>query len=527
MATPNYGFPSAIEMKAGTYASPDINAGESWFSSGASQGGFPSANTYWVDRTTTSTPYNACLKAFTVKIADKGIALSSVNFPDANFLAELKQFDTDNDGYLSTAEIAAVTAINVSGKNISSLAGIEYFTALQTLNCSNNSISELDLSSNTALTSVDCSNNQLTYLILGKNSNLDSLNCSNNNLGPVDISGCPQLYNNSNYQHDDFDEAVPELKFNSVLLSGEIGLSFYMSLPKISDVDYSSSSMAFYIRNKQVGETHNYASSTKKVSGDQTYYIFTCYVNSAQMAEDITAHFAYGAGKSVEFVKSIHTYLTSAVTNAVSLNFSEKTIALMNAIRDYGHYAQLMLSEVRGWKIPDDYAEMPGTGTAYTTDDISAVNTDVTANYALTLTSQQAAGIQSMNYSLTFDTDTAINLYLTLTDDFKAGLKSGTKTLTVMVDGAAKNAEEQENGEHKGSYLVKISGIYAHKLGTSHTIEITADGTTSMQIYALSYVKTILNMNTATDAMKNAVTALYNYYKATVEYAEEQKGGNQ
>jgi Leucine-rich repeat (LRR) protein len=58
-----------------------------------------------------------------------------------------------------------------------SLVGIEAFTALVSLDCSNNNISTLDLSSNRSLQSLSVGKNLLTNLDLSSNNNLRSLNC--------------------------------------------------------------------------------------------------------------------------------------------------------------------------------------------------------------------------------------------------------------------------------------------------------------------------------------------------------------
>ena len=78
----------------------------------------------------------------------------------------MTKFDKDGNGYLSNAEIAAVKSISVSNKGISSLKGIELFTALEELVCDNNNLTTLDLSKNVSLKSLHCSNNKLTSLIL-------------------------------------------------------------------------------------------------------------------------------------------------------------------------------------------------------------------------------------------------------------------------------------------------------------------------------------------------------------------------
>lgn len=92
------------------------------------------------------------------------------------------RIDTDENGSLSADEIAAVTEIDVIGKGVGSLSGIEYFTGLKTLLCDNNALTALDVSRNTKLTTLTCSGNQLTALDLNNNSKLISLVCSGNQL---------------------------------------------------------------------------------------------------------------------------------------------------------------------------------------------------------------------------------------------------------------------------------------------------------------------------------------------------------
>lgn len=89
----------------------------------------------------------------------EGTVISHHNFPDQSFREAVAQFDKDGDGALSEEETAAVIVIDCSEKGISSLLGIEKFTALQELNCSGNALTSLDLSANRALTTLNCSGN--------------------------------------------------------------------------------------------------------------------------------------------------------------------------------------------------------------------------------------------------------------------------------------------------------------------------------------------------------------------------------
>ena len=91
------------------------------------------------------------------------------------------------------AEMARVTELNIAEKGLTDLSALKYFTGLQTLNCSRNSLTELDVSALTNLTSLDCSENALTTLDVSKLTNLTSLDCYRNELTKLDVSNLTLL----------------------------------------------------------------------------------------------------------------------------------------------------------------------------------------------------------------------------------------------------------------------------------------------------------------------------------------------
>ncbi len=117
------------------------------------------------------------------------VTINATNFPDENFRSYVSNnIDSNGDGKLSTSEIAAVTELDVGQRGITSLKGVEYFTALKLLYCYKNSLTALDVSKNTALTHINCANNSLTALDVSKNTKLDTLYCDNNQLTSLDVS---------------------------------------------------------------------------------------------------------------------------------------------------------------------------------------------------------------------------------------------------------------------------------------------------------------------------------------------------
>ena len=136
-----------------------------------------------------------------IAVQSAGVTIDNTNFPDANFRTVVKKFDTNQDSSLSDTEIAAVKKINCSNKGITNLKGIEYFTSLNILRCTDNQLTALDVSENTALTKLNCCFNKLTSLDVSKNTALTKLNCSINELTFLDVSkntALTKLYCNEN-----------------------------------------------------------------------------------------------------------------------------------------------------------------------------------------------------------------------------------------------------------------------------------------------------------------------------------------
>ena len=149
----------------------------------------------------------------------------TTSVPDDNFEQALIDLGLDSgplDDSVLTANINTVTNLDVAGLSISSLIGIEDFTALTILNCNDNTISALNLSQNTNLSELYCNNNlisnlnvtmhpalkifwcnnnQLTSLNVSAITTLIELNCIDNNLTSIDVSSNTNLdilkvYNN-------------------------------------------------------------------------------------------------------------------------------------------------------------------------------------------------------------------------------------------------------------------------------------------------------------------------------------------
>ena len=133
------------------------------------------------------------------------IPIDEAHFPDANFREFIltgnwfdynyneHRIDADGSGTLSPSEMAAVKGIDVSKREIGDLTGINYFIALNELDCSYNKLTSLDISQNTNLKYFTCFKNELTGLDISSNTALESMTCDYNNISALNVSNNPKL----------------------------------------------------------------------------------------------------------------------------------------------------------------------------------------------------------------------------------------------------------------------------------------------------------------------------------------------
>ena len=126
--------------------------------------------------------------AVSTQAEEDAVAIDATNFPDGAFRQYVADnFDKDKDGALNQTERNAVKEIRISNSGCTSLQGLKYFSKLTDLFCSDNNLTELDVSENPELKRLICYNNSLTSLNLNKNTKLRSLNCNNNKLTVLDL----------------------------------------------------------------------------------------------------------------------------------------------------------------------------------------------------------------------------------------------------------------------------------------------------------------------------------------------------
>ena len=293
--------------------------------------------------------------------------------------------------------------------------------------------------------------------------------------------------------------ALPEFRSQSLVLSGQIGLNFYLDLPVIDGIDYEDSYMEFTIG--KTGAT-TYADFNRNLTNSSgKYFGFTCYVNSLQMADTITATFHYGDGRTVSKEYSVVQYISFFEEHADQ--FNAKTISLIHAIADYGYFAQHYLAEANHLTLGQNYEEM----TKHYSDSFDYASILSAVNAKAFVKTLGTSKVSKATYKLHLDSTTTVDVLLTVPD--------GTSlTASAAFNGKTYQAVKQSDGR----YLVRIPDIAAHQLGDMITVRGNAGGAFTVQVSALSYVRSVLNNASATTTEKNGLASMYSYYNAVLAY---------
>ena len=295
-------------------------------------------------------------------------------------------------------------------------------------------------------------------------------------------------------------ETMPSFESHSLLLGGQIGVMFKMDLSMLSYSELENSYMVFSVNGEETTVDFFGAEFV-----DDGMYRFTCFVNSLQMAEDIEATFYFDCGGYIFDVSdtfAVEDYIEYVVEN--SDDFDETTVALVCALADYGHYAQIYLSEVNS--IPEGkYAPM---NTFYTTSfDMGIVNALVSEYFMLCDFGETGVGNAEMRLSL--DAETALSVRVS------------------VPSGMIFEASSEFNGNYfeakpssGGYYVITITGITALQFADTVTIYGEADGEPiGIDTSVLAYLNAAIRDFNDNDDCLNLISALSYYYIRASEFA--------
>ena len=295
-------------------------------------------------------------------------------------------------------------------------------------------------------------------------------------------------------------DSVGVVKTMEVLLNGKITVRFGVHLTQTTIDNIDNAGL-----NVTIGGTTQTLPANAATINDKGYYMFEVGIAAAQMTENIVLQVANG--ETVGNAKTVTVRQYADYMLSVSTGNEAKT-ALINAMLDYGAYAQVLFGVNT-----DNLAN----------DGIHAVGEDpvtkVTTIDAATTTTGNAAGATLNSQNLFLQDDCTLRLYYTLGD-----VSNYTAAVTYTdFDGTAKafNLKFSVDTGNTSQYYIDIPHIPAPMLDTvySVTIKNTADNTSATtSISALSYAATVLDSAEANVNQQNAMKALYLYNVAANAY---------
>lgn len=306
--------------------------------------------------------------------------------------------------------------------------------------------------------------------------------------GRCDEVGCGKII-------DDFGATLAGY---TISLSGNIGVNFYMELSDTILYD-NDAYMQFTLPNGNITQVMvaDVKSSPQDVNG-KNFYIFPCEVAAKEMTDEITAQMFDGSGKSgAVYTYTVKEYADYIIEHPTEFANSEKTVALVKAMLNYGAYSQIYFGYNTG--------ELANDGVELVLPKITATNLE------------DKAPIISNNENVA----TFIAAYLSLKSETAANVKvevANGVTPSITVNGVEVNLTScPKSGEY---YVLTVDNIPADKLDEMYNFTLTSDeNTATLSFGALSYCYMALNNSSASEKAKNLCKAIYAYNTAANTYA--------
>ena len=316
----------------------------------------------------------------------------------------------------------------------------------------------------------------------------------------------------------------------SVLLSGQIGVNFYVDL---SGLDTSQCKMKF-----TVGREGYQTVSWDDFDPDHhstvtpTNFGFTCFLNSIQMADDILAELYCGDERISYKHYSLQEYVLYFDRADSTQVGNVEALRIIRAMIDFGYYAQQYFFKAKEG-LSEKYAPVERH---YATQYDYTTIMRMTESHSLLNADNLNVGtsdVKTLDLSLALDSATAIILYIG-TDTEAPEIKVGTETLSLdnpVVKNSVYTWKLAEIAARSTGHRfeIRIEGVSPHNLDKQFTVSGYAGGKFTIKVSAFSYVDFILSKDSGLDYLSEAkmmVAALYAFHEAEVAYRNTLNSGN-
>ena len=297
------------------------------------------------------------------------------------------------------------------------------------------------------------------------------------------------------------------------MLTDSIGLNFFMDLSKLTAEEKANSYMTFAVTNSEMELRADYNGSFMNAEG--TYYGFTCQLSSVQLAETVTPTLHYGDGETVTGAPySVKDYIDYVVAHSGS--FDSTVVDLVKSLGDYGHYMQIYLGNKNVWTTGEKYTVLEKyRASDYTSAQHTAYLNELNSSNVAMTKDITGSAVTAVTYNLNFDSTTHINVKLATDEQI---------TASAVVDGVTLNTSGS------GQVQLRTQGLPILRLGDAFTVSGSGTENTTpftVTLSGLSYIRATLNkVSESIEGAKDAVSALYGYYRAACVYQTMVTGGN-
>jgi hypothetical protein len=314
-----------------------------------------------------------------------------------------------------------------------------------------------------------------------------------------------------------FELPTPTFESHSLVLTGEIGVNFYMDLPG-DPAYYEDSYMTFSCNGLDADPVY----PDPGFMNDSGWYGFTCYVNTLQMAEKITAVFHYGEdnAETVEDTYSVLEYLNIAndLHAQDETSFPQEAAQVASALKEYGYFAQQYLSRIHGFSLGEGgkYTGIPELGyTVYYQNDLENALTGKEDHLCTVEPGENVEALAGLSYSLVLDSDTTVNIYYRLNDENGEHLSYTFHGDDFSPQDFSGTAEKLSDGR----YLISVRNIPAHLLDDEFVIKIGGD-LVELHLRAVSYALDVLGNDSYPDDMKFVMLSIIKYCEDVIKYRD-------
>lgn len=226
--------------------------------------------------------------------------------------------DADKDGKITAAEAEKVTEVDFSGKKVSSILGLEWFTALKKINASNNEIAEFDATVFSKLVTLNVSNNKIKALDVS-GTKCENIYASNNELGSFKFKGYDLVY--VDLSHNKISGSI-EFKYQSYLKylnvsDNKIQALTCNGLYSLADLDISNNNIQYEYKNENglYLTSCNYLQNFKANNFGATYGLETILKYKNQLKTVELKGVDFSASKTTKIYINVNDPKDGTVTN--------------------------------------------------------------------------------------------------------------------------------------------------------------------------------------------------------------------